>query len=145
MIVHSGRSGTEVSVAREVGNELEAMCGKCGEAPHVVVAVAKGTVAQVECKQCHARHRLRLPKGKGKPARGTAGAKCKRTVKKDIIEADPSRPPRPFSMNDTYQVGDRVIHASFGDGVVQAIAGPAKVEILFEIGSKIMVQGRSAG
>jgi hypothetical protein len=46
-------------------------------------------------------------------------------------------------MSDTYQAGDRVVHDSFGEGVVQAVTGPTKVEILFDIGSKIMVHGRS--
>ena len=35
------------------------------------------------------------------------------------------------------------MHPHFGEGVVQALVGNTKVEILFEIGSKTMIQGRS--
>jgi hypothetical protein len=61
------------------------------------------------------------------------------------VEADLSRPRRPFRISDTYEVGDRVVHADFGEGVVQAVRGPKKVEVLFAAGAKTLVQGRQAG
>jgi hypothetical protein len=42
-------------------------------------------------------------------------------------------------------VGDRVVHAHFGEGVVQAVTGPRKVEVLFASGAKTLVHGRNAG
>ena len=35
--------------------------------------------------------------------------------------------------SDTYQLGDRVMHPHFGEGVVQALIGETKVEILFGV------------
>ena len=36
-----------------------------------------------------------------------------------IVAADLSRPRRSFQTSDAYEEGDRVIHPSFGEGVVQ--------------------------
>ena len=43
------------------------------------------------------------------------------------------------------EVGDRVVHASFGEGVVQQIAAATKIVVLFDVGLKTLVQGRHAG
>jgi hypothetical protein len=58
------------------------------------------------------------------------------------VEADTSRPSRAFDPSDTWQVGDRMVHPSFGKGVVQATLGAKKVEVLFETGTKRLVQGQ---
>ncbi len=118
----------------------------------MVVAVSDARIAQVECKQCGARHRYRPPDGDAeggavaRPRRATARTASARargaSSKKPVVEADLSRPSRPFRMSETYQVGDRVVHATFGEGVVQALTGARKVEVLFEAGPKTLVHGR---
>ena len=59
-----------------------------------------------------------------------------------IVEADTSRPSRPFNPRDSYRVGDRLVHPTFGEGVVQETRGATKVTVLFEAGMKLLVQGR---
>ena len=54
-----------------------------------------------------------------------------------------TRPPRPFRTSDTYSVGDRVVHHHFGEGVVQAVTGPTKIQVLFETGPRTLVHARS--
>ena len=104
-----------------------------------MIALTGGRIAQVECGDCGARHRYRTASsGRKSPARARKTA----AAKKPAVEADTSRPRRPFSTKDTYEVGDRVVHPSFGEGVVQATLGPTKVEVLFESGPKRLVQGR---
>jgi hypothetical protein len=130
-----------------VGSELEAICGRCGAMWHVVIALAEGRIARVECRQCGARHRYRPAAGGSagrarSAARGAGGPRARARAKKPIVEADPSRPRRPFRASDTYQVGDRIVHQSFGEGVVQAVPGPSKIEVLFGVGSKTLVHGR---
>jgi hypothetical protein len=132
-----------------VGKDVEAICRKCGEVWHVVVAFAAGKVAKVECKQCGARHRYRPVDGHAAPAvsrLAVAGrpARGRRVEKRPVVEADVSRPQRSFRTTDRYQVGDRIVHASFGKGVVQAITGAAKIEVLFPAGPKILVHGRGS-
>jgi predicted nucleic acid-binding Zn ribbon protein len=130
-----------------VGSDLEAVCKKCGDVWHVVIAMADSQIAKVECRECGARHRYRGVKGeigavRGKPAARATSSRTRSGEKKQVVEADESRPRRDFSMTDTYQVGDRLLHASFGEGVVQEVAGPAKIVVLFEVGPKTLVQGR---
>lgn len=127
-----------------VGSDIGGICGRCGDVWHVVVAVVDGRIAKVECKQCGARHRHRP--ADDEPRRGAA-RQASRTRKpgrasKPVVDADPSRPRRPFRATDTYAVGDRIVHPSFGEGVVQALRGPTKVEVLFEAGPKVLVHGR---
>jgi hypothetical protein len=131
-----------------VASDVDALCGRCGETRHIVIALAAGRAAEVECQQCGARHRYRPPRGAPRPPRAAAAARSPATPRarkpaRPVVAADPSRPPRPFRTTDTYRVGDRVLHASFGEGVVQAITGPAKVEVLFEAGPKTLVHARA--
>jgi len=141
----SGRTG-------QVGSELEAICGRCGEAWHIVIARNADRIAQVQCGECGARHRYRpsaaaaaehAPKRRT-PSRASP-ARSRKIDARPVVEADPSRPSRAFSPRDTYQVGDRVLHPTFGEGVVQTTQGATKVEVLFEAGTKLLVQGRGGG
>ena len=127
-----------------VGSEVESICGKCGESWHVVIALEGRRIAKVECLDCGKRHRHRDPAASRKSdskRRVTTRAKPRGSV---VVKADPSRASRPFLMTQTYQVGDRVDHSSFGEGVVQESAGPKKVKVLFASGIKTLVHNRPA-
>jgi len=135
-----------------VGSEIAAICRKCGNAEHLVIALAENAIAQVECAECGARHRYRpaggVVAGGARPHPSVAPRNSSRARKNDakpIVEADPARPRRSFQPKDTYQVGDRMLHPSFGEGVVQATRGPTKVEVLFEAGTKLLIQGHHKG
>ena len=130
-----------------VGSDIEAVCKKCGDVWHVVIALADSRIANVECMECGARHRYRSVKGetgtvRGKRAARATSPRTRSGKTKPVVEADESRPRRDFRMSDTYEVGDRVLHASFGEGVVQDVAAPAKIVVLFDVGSKTLAQGR---
>ncbi len=130
-----------------VGSDIRALCKKCGDVWHVVIALADRRIAKVECLDCGARHRYRSAAGGIGAARGSTAARATRSrtgkgKEKQIVAADESRPRRDFSMSDTYRAGDRVVHASFGEGVVQEIAGPAKIVVFFGVGPKTLVHGR---
>ena len=124
-----------------VGADIEAICKKCGEVWHVVIALADRRIAKVECRECGARHRYRGVKGEIGAARATS-SRTRSGKKKPVVRADESRPRRDFRMSDIYEVGDRILHASFGEGVVQEVAAPAKIVVLFDVGSKTLVHGR---
>lgn len=130
-----------------VGSDIRALCKKCGDVWHVVIALADRRIAKVECLDCGARHRYRSVAGGTGAARGNTAARPTRSrtgrgKEKQIVAADESRPRRDFCMSDTYRAGDRVVHASFGEGVVQEVAGPAKIVVFFGVGSKTLVHGR---
>jgi predicted nucleic acid-binding Zn ribbon protein len=139
--------------AERVGSEIEAACRKCGDVWHVVIALAENHIAQVQCGECGARHRYRISGGVaagGARQRSSSVARKSPTRShksdaKPIVEADTSRPRRDFRPIDTYQVGDRMLHPNFGEGVVQATRGATKVEVLFDAGTKLLVQGHHKG
>jgi len=133
---------------RQVGSDIGALCGKCGDVWHVVIARAAGRIAQVECKQCGARHRFRPPPGEASARAGATrrggrkAASRSGSTAEPRVEPDLSRPPRRFDPRETYQAGDRLLHASFGEGVVQAVTGGTKIRVNFDSGAKVLVHGR---
>jgi hypothetical protein len=51
--------------------------------------------------------------------------------------------PKKYSPKDKYETGDVLEHESFGRGVATAVRGGTKIEVLFETGSKLLIQGWS--
>jgi hypothetical protein len=47
-----------------------------------------------------------------------------------------------YSTKDRYVVGDVMEHPNFGIGVATAVKDGTKIEVMFEAGSKVLVQGR---
>jgi hypothetical protein len=136
-------------LSTRVGSDVQSRCRRCGTTWHVVIAAVDGRIAQVECAECGARHRHRPVGDAARSGRAEGGGRARRPAgrvraasRTSVVEANPSRPSRPFRATDTYEVGDRVVHASFGEGVVQAVKGPRKVEVLFGAGAKTLVHGR---
>jgi hypothetical protein len=130
-----------------VGADIEAECGRCGKTWHVVIAMVDGRIAQVECGECHKRHRLRSATAAPRPHRRTGAsptAPTKRPVAaRPLVVADPERPPRPYAAGDSYAPGDRVEHPAFGPGVVERFIGANKVQIFFAGGSRVLVHRRA--
>ena len=130
----------------KVGADIEAVCGRCGEVWHVIVAIADGEIARVECKQCGRGHRYRRVGGQPAPA-GTA--KRRRSTRVDakppapLVEVDPSRPLRTYRSTDCYSLGDRIEHPRFGAGVVERVAGSEKIQVFFPDGHRLLVHARS--
>ena len=132
----------------KAGADVFAQCRRCGEVWHVVVAIVPGRKTRVECKQCSGRHGYTPPASELPPPgmRKTTPAP-RATRKKDAvptIAADPSRPVRSYDQGDQYETGDRIVHPSFGEGVVQSIPGPKKICILFSTGERTLAQRRGA-
>lgn len=129
-----------------VGADIEAECGRCGTTWHVVIAMVDGRIAQVECGECHRRHRLRSPDtARPRPHRRTGEAPAaKRLVPAaPLVAADPARPVRPYDAGASYVPGDRVEHPAFGPGVVERVVGAHKVQIFFAGGSRVLVHRRA--
>jgi len=76
-----------------VGSDIEAICKKCGDVWHVVIALAARRIAKVECKECGARHGYRGVKGeigavRGKPAARATSSRTRSGKKKQPVRAD---------------------------------------------------------
>jgi hypothetical protein len=136
-----------------VGQDIEALCGRCGQVWHVVMAKMGERIAKVVCKRCGGHHLYRTEKvsAEGEPASGGAAggkrASAPRRYTRRASESvpvvtippfDPSKPPRAYSPRDAFSPGERVSHPAFGTGVVTTIPGPGKVEIAFPSGTRVL-------
>jgi len=130
-----------------VGADVKALCGRCGESWHVIVAMGVGDkIASVECKRCHLRHRYRpvaadvAKLAASKPARKRAESAPKRSkTPVTLVKIDPTRPSRRYMMTEAFVVGDQIDHSTFGLGVVEMDMGSGKIQVMFMEGRRILV------
>jgi hypothetical protein len=140
-----------------VGEDIEALCGRCGQVWHVVMAKMGDRIAKVVCKRCGGHHRYRTDddssSGDSEGERG--GARRPAVARRSrpqaalapavvIPEVDPSKPVRPYAASAAYLPGERVAHPTFGSGVVTTLPGPGKVEIAFPAGVRVLACAKAA-
>jgi hypothetical protein len=137
----------------DTGEDIEDVCSRCGDCWHVVMAKVGEKIAKVVCKRCGSQHGYRGPNSAAEPA-GAASATGKKVVKKrstkstPVVELkapdfDPSKPPRPYSVRDIYQPGERILHPTFGTGVVATATAPGKVDVVFPAGARTLACGKA--
>lgn len=129
--------GADASVA--VGSWVSSLCTRCRVATrHVVVSVAFGRAAKVQCTACEGVHNYRDPasahRGRGpKDPRDTAP----RTPEEEWLAQMKGRDPRQairYGQTGTPQAGDLVEHPSLGYGLVLQTTPPNRVEVRFRDG-----------
>jgi hypothetical protein len=141
-------------VKPEVGDDIEAICGKCGDVWHVVFAKVGDKIAKVQCRQCQGYHKYRPPEGKprvdgsapSKPPRERSapirlGEKPapRRRVDEPKVAPNLDKEVQPYLMTSTFEVGDRIQHKSFGQGVVEELTGENRISVFFAEGRKVLV------
>jgi len=140
-----------------VGEDIEALCGRCGTVWHVVMAKMGDKIAKVVCKRCNGHHLYRTEQPPEAESAGAAGgtsaratgvrrprAKVSMPTPTPVPAFDPSKPPRPYSATQAFAAGERVQHATFGGGVVTGSPGPGKVEIAFPSGRRVLASAKNA-
>ena len=135
-----------------VGADIEAMCSKCGDVWHVVVAKDEnGRIAKVQCKQCGGYHRYKSPHGQPKEKRmpSLSTPRPPREEKavverfeKPAVSADLSKAVRNYRASEKFEIGERVEHPQFGQGVVET-AEPGKITVFFATGRRVLVQSKA--
>ena len=60
---------------------------------------------------------------------------------KALLKKSETTVAKKYSPKDRYETGDVLEHASFGRGLATAVKGRTKIEVLFETGSKLLIQG----
>jgi hypothetical protein len=129
-----------------VGQDIEDICTRCGDTWHVVMAKMGDRVAKVVCKLCGSQHNYRGEKNAPAPSSSSSWGRTRhrRTGRSQAVPAvpmpefDPTKPPRGYSPKESYLSGERVVHPTFGVGVVAAIPGPGKVEVQFPGGARTL-------
>ena len=141
-----------------VGADVEALCSKCGDVWHVVVAKVGDKIAKVHCKQCGGDHRyksphnapaaaklpaaIRPPKVGREPRESAPRAPVER-FEKPAVAADLSKPSRTYRASETFEVGERIDHPTFGQGVVE-ITELGKATVFFASGRRVLAQAKAA-
>ncbi len=139
-----------------VGQDIESICGKCGDVWHVVFAMVGDKVAKVQCKQCGNYHRHRPPGGSAPEPKSSSGQRSnsgspkaaptpRRTRGPEIvpkIAPNLDKAPQEYSIKTTFAPGDRIIHPSFGEGLVEEIAGVGKISVYFPGERRLLAHGR---
>ena len=135
----------------ETGKDVAALCSKCGDVWHVVVAKVGQEIVQVLCKECGGRHRYRNPnKNAAKPAREPGTPRAARAASPvarfdtPTIAPDLSRAVKRYAASELFTVGDRVEHPTFGQGVVELTAEPGKMTVFFATGRRVLVHAKAA-
>ena len=137
-------------MSASVGADVEALCSKCGDVWHVVVAKVGEQIVKVHCKECNKEHRYKNPHGsaaKKAPSTPRAPRADKGPVErfeKPAVAADLARPVKGYRASESFTVGDRVEHPNFGQGVVE-VSEPGKVTVFFSGGRRVLVQAKSPG
>jgi hypothetical protein len=133
-----------------VGADIEALCSKCGDVWHVVVAKVGERIVRVICKECGGQHRYKSPHGavaaKKTPSAPRAPRADKAPVErfeKPAVAADLAKPVRPYRASESFEVGERVEHVQFGQGVVE-VSESGKVTVFFASGRRVLVQAKIA-
>jgi hypothetical protein len=132
-----------------VGQDIDALCGKCGQVWHVVMAKMGERIAKVVCKRCGGLHRYRSEDtveaaamardGKRSSAgSGTPRPRVTSATAPALPAFDPDKPPRRYAPAEAYAAGDRVSHPSFGVGIVAGSPGAGKVEVVFPGGVRVL-------
>lgn len=135
------------------GSDVEAICGKCGDTWHVVVAMVGNEIAKVQCKECGGLHKFRRLGSKterrsagAKKTSGGSRARTKAAPTEPVgptVEPDLQRAIRNYRADEHFEVADRVHHPTFGLGVVEESA-EGKVTVWFQSGRKKLAQAAPA-
>ncbi|HTE54022.1 MAG TPA: hypothetical protein VK698_24370 [Kofleriaceae bacterium] len=138
-----------------VGADIEALCSKCGDVWHVVVAKVGAEIVKVQCKECGGYHRYRRAGALAAPttrkprttgASRPSGTRASRLAAAAAAEAafkpDMSAPIRPYTMSEMFRPGEQITHPRFGVGLVEQTSEPGKMAVVFADGRRILAQAK---
>ncbi|MGE0546637.1 MAG: hypothetical protein AB7R00_06255 [Kofleriaceae bacterium] len=133
-----------------VADDVEALCAKCGDVWHVVVAMEGPKIAKVQCKQCGGYHRYKSPHGAPAQAKLPANKRPPRETKtpverfeKPAVSADLSKPVRTYRASERFEISERIEHPTFGQGVVELVES-GKITVFFASGRRVLAQAKEA-
>lgn len=133
-----------------VGKETLAYCTSCKmDLNHVVVAMKGDRVAKVQCLTCKKEHAFKAPKGATEPKKKRGKAAKEEEPASNLIEAEWEKlmtthkdaPTKAYNTKGNFSLGDKINHATFGQGIVGKIIYPNKIEVIFRSDVKVLIHG----
>jgi hypothetical protein len=144
------------SAALSTGKELVCFCSRCKlDLAHTIMSMLNGSPARVICRTCKSEHNYKPKRGISEVgAPGTTVRKIPSTRTASSSSAEKAVPielewmqqinastaaKKEYAANVAFQVKDRILHPTFGEGIVQKLLYPNKIEILFKMDLKILI------
>ena len=145
------------SASLAVGKELVSYCTRCRmDLGHTIVSMMGGMPARVICRTCKSEHNYKPKKGVTEPgsvapSRGSPGTSTRapreKTVEKTVpVEVEwmkqlnaSTKAIKGYAANESFDVGDRISHPTFGEGIIQKQIFPNKIEVLFRADLKTLI------
>ena len=129
------------NISYSAGDTIKARCTKCRKnTDHIIIAMTGEDPVKVQCDLCAREHKYRPPVAARKVAvrRISDPKEAERKEWESLRPGMNSAKALDYSMNEAYKVKSLINHPVFGLGLVQRVAGPRKIEVLFEDGKKTM-------
>jgi hypothetical protein len=124
------------------GGTIDAWCGKCKLLlAHTIEAMVGDKPQRVVCNTCRSQHGYKA-QAPGTPRQSSRTGKRVGNSYQSLLKAKEAEVARTYSPTSTYAQGDFLEHPTFGRGVATAVKDGAKIEVLFESGSKTLIHGR---
>ena len=143
---------TNTTSETAVGQEIVCFCTKCKmDLGHTIMSMVGGLPVRVMCRTCKSEHNYKKKKGVKDPSaapktrapRATKESKAEKTVPVEMewtkLMNASNRPMKNYAANEAFQMGDKVSHSTFGEGVVQKLIFPNKVEVIFRTDVKLLI------
>ena len=128
------------------GGNVDSWCGKCKMMlAHTIEAMVGKKPARVTCNTCKSQHTYKAnPPGEGTRKGPSAATTARRSANRyqSLLKANGEAAAKAYSPASKYELGDVLEHPTFGRGVATAIRDGAKMDVLFETGSKTLIHGR---
>lgn len=130
-----------------VGKELVCFCTRCKmDLGHTIVSMMGGMPARVICRTCKSEHNFKAKKGVKEPGTTTRAARESKAEKTVPVEVEwlkqihaSSKPIKGYAADQAFQSGDRISHPTFGEGIIQKLIFPNKIEVLFRADLKTLI------
>jgi len=123
----------------EVGNKIDAWCGRCKMMlRHTIEVITGEKIGRVHCNSCQGRHLYRAQQPR---TRGAAAALTQERKYELLVRGRTEANSTPYSSSARFKVGQLISHASFGLGVVIGARDNVKIDICFPEGEKVLMQG----
>jgi len=133
--------GIDVNEKRP-GGTIDSWCGKCKlMLAHTIEAMVGEKPVRVHCNTCQSQHAYKASEPGKTGARPQTG-RTRQSRYKVLLNGSGAEDPKSYSPKETYQEGDVLKHPSFGLGVTTAVKGGTKIEVMFEAGTKLLIQGQ---
>ena len=149
---HVHMNTIETDSKRKLGGSIDSWCGKCKLIlAHTIEAMVGEKPARVQCNTCKAQHTYK-PYQPGESSRQTrpravgaavgSQARPRSSRYQTLLKGKDLAAAKSYSSKDKYSTGDVMEHPSFGFGVTTNVKDGTKIEVLFEVGLKVLIHGR---